>query len=93
MIDNMKGNKKIEHAIKQGEHPGVIFAKFYFDEAEGLLITADKLLWNHQFLTLFMRGEVPVTDWMSEDLAREFDTTERFWMNMQEIHDKKETTK
>lgn len=69
-------------------HPGEILQDFYF-EPLGLTVTkaAEKLLISRPNLSAILHGKAGISPLMALKLAKAFDTTPQYWINLQTSYD------
>jgi addiction module HigA family antidote len=69
-------------------HPGEILYEFYFEPLK-LSVTdaAEKLLISRPNMSTIINGKAGISPQMALKLAKAFDTTPQYWMNLQSNYD------
>lgn len=75
-------------------HPGEILAEFYFDPLK-LTVTdaAEKLMISRPNLSAIINGRAGISAGMAIKLAKAFNTTPHYWLNLQSNYDLWEVTR
>jgi addiction module HigA family antidote len=69
-------------------HPGVILYEFYFEPLKlNITDAAEKLLITRPNLSAIINGKAGISAVMALKLAKAFNTTPQYWMNLQANYD------
>lgn len=85
----MKEKQKMKQFIQHDPpHPGEILSELYFEPLK-LTVTkaADKLLITRPNLSAIINGKAGISPVMAVKLARAFNTTPQYWLNLQANYD------